>query len=60
MSCAVPSFDASSWQPANADVHGVYKVPVSLVRDDGVIYSTDVSFSYTPHLDTLTNTLQPT
>ena len=48
LSCVVPDIAVfhAQWQY----VHHVHEVPLSLVRDDGVIYSTGMSFTYTPEI----------
>ena len=37
----------SSWSPNNKDNQPI-QVPLNLVRNDGIIYNTGLSFTYTP------------
>jgi len=48
MLCVVPDISAfrEGWQWVRQPTH----VPVSLVRSDGIIYSTGLTFTYTPEL----------
>ncbi|CAG0919512.1 unnamed protein product [Notodromas monacha] len=46
MLCVIP--DISSFKHGWRWVRQTKQVPVSLVRDDGIIYSTKLTFSYTP------------
>jgi len=46
MVCVVP--DISSFRPNWNYVRSKHEVPINLVRNDGVIYSTAMTFTYTP------------
>lgn len=48
MSCIVP--DISSFEPQWQYVRRAKEVCISLVRDDGVIYNTGLTFTYTPEV----------
>jgi hypothetical protein len=48
ISCVVP--DISMFNGGWQYVRATHEVPLALVRDDGVIYSTGMTFSYTPEL----------
>lgn len=48
MTCIVP--DISAFRPTWAHVRQRLEVPVSLVRNDGVIFASGLSFTYTPEV----------
>jgi hypothetical protein len=48
LSCIVP--DISAFRPQWTFVERVHEVPIALVRTDGVIFSTGMTFTYTPEV----------
>lgn len=48
MACVVP--DISAFRPSWPQVRQRHEVPISLVRNDGVIFASGLSFTYTPEV----------